>query len=182
VRSALVIPALLLVGCGPTHSAEAPTPQQQTVYVAAESGGQLRMTSSTTARVDTLWSPFDRTWSLMPTVFATLEIPIESFNSETGTIGNSGMKLYRRLGKTPLTRVLDCGATQIGPNADSYEVMLSVLSKVQRARADTSKTTVATTVEATARPIQFRGDPVRCSSKGLLEARVLEVLKVHLAP
>ena len=140
------------------------------------------MTSSTTARIDTLWSGLDRTWKVMPSVFATLEIPIESFNSETGVIGNSGLKLYRRLGKTPLTRVLDCGSTQIGPNADSYEVMLSVLTKIQRSRADTSNTTVATTVEATARPIQFRGDPVRCTSKGLLEARLLEVLKVHLAP
>jgi hypothetical protein len=140
------------------------------------------MTSNTVARVDTLWSGFDRTWKFMPAVFATLEIPIESYNSESGVIGNSGLKLYRRLGKIPLTRALDCGQTQIGPNADSYEVVLSVLTKVQRARGDTSNTTVATTIEAAARPIQFRGDPVRCSSKGLLEARIVEVLKVHLTP
>ncbi|MEX2153842.1 MAG: hypothetical protein WD825_10930 [Gemmatimonadaceae bacterium] len=140
------------------------------------------MTSTSTARVDTLWTQRDRVWEVLPAVYSALEIPIAQVDPDESVIGNPGLKLYRRLAKVPLMRYLDCGTTQIGPNADSYEVMLTVLTKVQRARPDTTTTTVGTIVEAMARPVAYKGEYVRCTSKGALEARLVEVLKVHLAP
>lgn len=182
MRTFAVLSLASLAACAPTQTASTPTPESEQVRIGGGTPSGLRMVSNTTARIDTLWTPFDRVWKALPGVFAVLEIPIEQFNSEGGTIGNSGLKLYRRLGKIPLTRYIDCGTTQIGPNADSYEVLLTVLTKVQRSKADSNNTTVATTVEALARPIQFRGDYMRCSSKGALEARFAEVLKVQLSP
>ncbi|MGH7677271.1 MAG: hypothetical protein ACRENU_02315 [Gemmatimonadaceae bacterium] len=171
-----------LVACtGHTPAPSTGTPVVERVRMGGTQTG-LRLSSTTVARADTVWTPIDRVWKAMPAVFAVLEVPIERFDAESNTIGNSALKLYRRLGKTPLTRYLDCGTTQIGPNADSYEVSLTVLTKLSRPPADTANTTVVTTVEAMARPIQFRGDFVRCSSKGALEARVIEILKVELAP
>ena len=182
MRPLVLLSLVSLAACAPTHTPSTATPESESVRIGGGTPSGLRMTSNTLARVDTLWIALDRVWKVLPGVYATLEIPIEQFNSEAGTIGNSGLKLYRRLGKLPLTRYIDCGTTQIGPNADSYEVMLTVLTKLQRSRADSGITTVATTVEAMARPIQFRGDYVRCSSKGTLEARLMEVLNVQLAP
>lgn len=172
-----------LVGCATSQTPPSTTPETQTVRVSGVTGSTgLRTTSSTMSRVDTLWVSLDRVWKALPGVYGTLDIPIERFDAESNTIGHSSLKLYRRLGKVPLTRYLDCGATQIGPNADSYEVYLSVLTKVQRVQSDSANTAVMTTVEATARPVQFRGDMVRCTSKGALEERVLDVMKVQLAP
>lgn len=182
MRSLALMSLVSLAACAPTPTPSTPAPESERVRIGGGSPSGLRITSNTVARVDTLWTALDRVWKVLPGVYATLEIPIEQFNSEEGTIGNAGLKLYRRLGNFPLTRYLDCGTTQIGPNVDSYEVMLTVLTKVQRSRADSNTTTVATSVEAMARPIQFRGDYVRCSSKGALETRLTEVLKVHLAP
>jgi len=182
MRTLALLSLASLAACAPTQTPSTLTPESERVRIGGGTPSGLRMTSNTAARVDTLWASLDRVWKVLPGVFATLEIPIEQFNSEAGTLGHSGLKLYRRLGKIPLTRYIDCGTTQIGPNADSYEVLLTVLTKVQRSRADSSNTTVATTVEAVARPIQFRGDYMRCSSKGALEARLAEVLNVQLAP
>lgn len=173
---------VLLSACAPLQTPSTPAPESERVRIGGATQSGLRVTSTTTSRIDTLWASLDRVWRVLPAVYATLEIPIERFDSEANEIGNSSLKLYRRLGKFPLTRYIDCGTTQIGPNADSYEVMLTVLTKVQRSRADSANTTVATSVEAMARPIQFRGDYVRCTSKGALESRLLEVLNVHLAP
>lgn len=173
---------VLVSACAPSQTPSTPAPESERVRIGGATSSGLRVTSTTTSRIDTLWTSLDRVWKVLPAVYATLEIPIERFDSESNEIGNSALKLYRRLGKFPLTRYIDCGTTQIGPNADSYEVMLTVLTKVQQSRSDTANTTVATTVEARARPIQFRGDYVRCTSKGALESRLLEVLNVHLAP
>ena len=182
MRTLALLSLASLAACASTHTASTATPESEQVRIGGGTPSGLRMVSNTAARIDTLWTGFDKVWKVLPGVYAILEIPIEQFNSEAGTIGNSGLKLYRRLGKIPLTRYIDCGTTQIGPNADSYEVLLTVLTKIQRSRADSSNTTVATTVEAVARPIQFRGEYSRCSSKGALEARLAEVLKVQLAP
>jgi hypothetical protein len=183
MRSFAVLAFIPLAACAPSQSPGTPQPEDQTVRVRGMTDASgLRMTSNTMAKTDTLWTPFDAVWKALPSVYATLEIPIEQFNAETNTIGNSALKLYRRLGKFPLTRYLDCGQTQIGPNADSYEVMLSVLTTIRKARADSANTVVSTTVSGMARPIQFRGDYVQCSSKGALENRFLEVLKVQLSP
>lgn len=183
MRPIAILLVLLIAACAPAHTPATPIPEEQTVRVAgATDRSGIRMTSNTTSRIDTIWASFDRVWKVLPAVYATIEVPIERFDAEASTIGNSALKLYRRLGKIPLTRYLDCGTTQIGPNVDSYEVMLTVLTKLQRSRTDSSTTTVATTVEGMAKPIQFRGEYVRCTSRGTLEARVAEVLKVHLAP
>jgi hypothetical protein len=183
MRSFVLLVLIPLAACAPSQSPGTPEPEEQTVRVRGMTDGSgLRMTSNTTAKVDTLLTPLDAVWKALPSVYATLEIPIEQFNAENNTIGNSALKVYRRLGKFPLTRYLDCGQTQIGPNADSYEVMLSVLTSIRKARSDSTNTVVATTVSALARPIQFRGDYVQCSSKGALETRFFEVLKVQLSP
>jgi hypothetical protein len=181
MRTIAALASICLAACAPPQAPTTATPETERVRMGGTATG-LRLSSNTVARADTVWTSLDRIWKVLPAVYGVLEVPIEKFDAESNTIGHSSLKLYRRLGKIPLTRYLDCGATQIGPNADSYEVLLTVLTRLTRPRADTSNTAVVTTVEAMARPIQFRGDYVRCTSKGALEARVVEVLKVQLAP
>ena len=172
MRACALLAVSCLVACtGHTPAPSTGTRENEQVRMGGAQTG-LRLSSNTVARADTVWTPIDRVWKAMPAVFAVLEVPIERFDAESNTIGNSSLKLYRRLGKTPLTRYLDCGTTQIGPNADSYEVLLTVLTRLSRPRADTANTTVVTIVEAMARPIQFRGDYIRCSSKGAPSPRL----------
>lgn len=172
--------ALAVLACAPARGPGTPEPQAQHVRIDGRDSG-LRLSSTRSARVDTLWVSVDKVWQTLPLVYGALDIPIERFDAEARVIGNSTLKVYRRLGKAPLTRYLDCGMTQIGPNAESYEIMLNVLTKITPSMSDSTITTVTTTVGATGRSIQFAGGVAQCSSKGTLEAQILEVLKVRLA-
>jgi hypothetical protein len=178
--------ALLLAtaACGSTQSASTmSTPETERTSIPGASLGStggLRLDATPTARLDTLWVPLDRIWKVLPAVYGILDIPIERFNAESNEIGHSSLKLFRKLGQTQLTKLIDCGNTQIGPNAESYEVLLTVITKLTKTKMDTNVTTVSTIVSGRARPVQFNGGYVACKSKGQLEAKIAEVLKVNL--
>ena len=56
-----------------------------------------------------------------------------------------------------------------------------VVSIARNARAVLAVTTITTLVQASARPMTVSGDYSRCSSKGTLEQRIVDVVKARLA-
>ena len=181
----LVVLLAFVAACGSRNTAETSVSPTSTVRVssAPTGGGRtvgMSVGTATMARIDTVWVALDRVWKVMPAVYGVLEIPISELNAEQNIIGNAGMKVFKKLGEVPLTRYLDCGRTQIEQNAETYEVHLEVMTKLSKGPEGT--TTIGTTVEAQAKPIKFAGEYVRCRSKGTLEQRVAEVLKVNLQP
>lgn len=184
MRQYLGVAAVVLAACGGTGAAPpgaTAEPRHVSITRGAATGG-LRTTSSGGAKVDTIWASFDRVWKALPGVYGLLDIPIANFDAEKNLIGNEDLKLYRRLGKVSLTKLIDCGTTQIGPNADSYEVRLSVLTTIQRSKTDTSLTTIATRVDAMAKPVAFAGEYRQCTSKAALEEQLLKTLMIQLHP
>jgi hypothetical protein len=184
MRGFLLLSMIGLGACagGPAGAPPSTSSEPQSVTLNSGLSRAIRTNASGGPRVDTLWASFDRIWKTLPGVFGTLEIPIANFDAERNVIGNQDLKLYRRLGKTPLTRLLDCGTTQVGPNAESYEVRLSVQTTIQRSTADTSHTALTTTVQAMARPMAFAGEYRQCTSKGALEEQLLRTLVIQLQP
>src|SRR5690606_40865365 len=73
-------------------------------------------------------------------IYESLGIPITRVDATSHIIGNEGLKVRRRLGDAPLTRYLDCGSGQGGPNADTYEVHLAVLTEAREAAPDREST------------------------------------------
>lgn len=184
------IPALALVlttaACASstaTQATTASTPETERTSIpgaSVRSSGGLRLDATPVARLDTLWVPLDRIWRVLPAVYGLIDIPIERFNAETNEIGNSSLKLFRKLGDQQLTKLLDCGNTQIGPNVESYEVLLTVITKLTKMKTDSNVTAVSTVVTGRARPLQFQGGYVACKSKGQLEAQIATTLKANL--
>jgi hypothetical protein len=173
-----VLPLLLLGACA-SSAGRAAAPQ--TVHVIGGSGSSMQLTITPTDGPSTsrLEFPMDRVWGALPVVYQTLEIPIEQVDQTTHVIGNPSLKLRRRLGNVLLSRYLNCGSTQGGPNTDTYEVHLSVLT--QAATRGDDGATVTTLVEAAARPVSLSGEYIRCTSKGVLEARISELLRTQLS-
>src|SRR5215467_5760241 len=101
--------------------------------------------------------PVDRVWTVMPAVFDSVSMPVSMFDVRTHTIGNSGVKLRGKLGKVGLGRYIDCGQTQIGPNAETYDVVLT-LTTVLTAGAS-GGTAMTINVEASAKPMAFAQEP-----------------------
>ena len=171
------IPLLIIVSaCASSSSSSLPPPAPQIVVA---DGATLRLTRDDGSNVHTIPFAPDRVWRALPAVFDSLGIPIGTLEPATRTIGNSGFKLHGRLKSVPLSHYIDCGtSTQIGSNADSYDVNLTLLAEVRPAEAGAAK--VTTTIQAMARPANFAQDYSQCSSKGVLETRLIDILKARL--
>ncbi len=119
-------------------------------------------------------APPDSVWLALPRVYELLGIPDAGADPEQMTFGNLGYRARRVEGER-LSKYVDCGmgATAV-PNADQYNVTLSVLTRLTP--GEDGGTMVVTTVEATGKPRAVSGNPVYCQSKGTLEAKVAQLV------
>lgn len=175
------LPLLLLVVL-PACASTAPSAtggRPATTTMGSAEVGRLTIANNSSEASTSLPYSADAVFRILPSVFDSLAIPVNSMDPATRAIGNTAMKVRSRLGKVYLSRYLDCGNTQIGPNADNYDVVLTVMARVATATPTTSTMTVS--VEAQARPATYNQAYSSCSSKGGLEARLAELAKARLA-
>lgn len=176
MRRLIAVTTLLLAACSSGTSVTKARPA--TVPVVGAGTGVFNLVNSTDADVAHIAYAPDAVWRILPAVFDAAAIPLTTIDPANKRIGNEGLKIRSRLGKAPLSRYIDCGNTQIGPNADSYDVILTVVSVVTADGATGSK--LATTVEAQSRPITYNQAYSRCTSKGSLEAHIAELVVARL--
>ena len=166
--------------CASTQAGSAPTPQPQTVTVAGTNstmrvGGVAEATGTAT-----LPYSVEQVWRVLPFVFDSLGIPIASMDPAKRTLGNESFRVRSRLKGQPLSKFIDCGtSTQIGPNADSYDVVLILTASVHAAEAGSA--TVSTTFSAVAKPANFAQDYAPCNSRGQIESRFIDIVRAKLA-
>jgi len=142
--------------------------------------GTITVTNTVTADVSHLAATVDAVWRIMPSIYDSVAVPITTLDPASHSIGNQGFKIRGRLGKSYLSKFIDCGSsTQIGPNADTYEVYLSVVSSVRP--EGTAGATLSTIVDAKARPINFNQGYSNCASTGNLEIKIADLVKARLA-
>jgi len=128
-------------------------------------------TESTTAS-HSIAAPVERVWAVLPQLYQELDVPLSVYDTVGMQIGNAGFK-PRRLGGTRLSRYLDCGrGITATPNADAYEVTLTLLTKV--VEAGDGGTNLQVRVTAFAKPRDVSGNPMRCASRGTLETHMAE--------
>jgi hypothetical protein len=159
-------------------SGNASSRPDETVRIVGTGGGNVTLTSNTYAHVSRVSAPIDRVWLAMPAAFEALSLPITGVDTITHVISNDGLKLRRQLGKTPLSRFIDCGSTQIGENADSYDVHLTI--SVQLKPDEGGITRFETMFEAMAKPVAFSREYSRCTTRGVLETRLVDAVKAQL--
>ncbi len=170
----------LLVGCGGSGAAPRTSARPATQTVGRADVGGVVLTNTVSTEAVSLPHAVDAVWRILPSVFDSVGIKVETVDPAKREIGNVGYRIRNRLGKVSLSRYLDCGNTQIGPNADNYDVVLTVLSVVTPNGA--AAATLTTSVEAQARPATYNQAYSRCSSKGGIEARIAELVKARLTP
>lgn len=116
----------------------------------------------------------DTAWSAYPTVFGELGIPPGIVDQKQHVFGNAGIKMRGSLGHQRLSRYLECGTTAGLPNADTYDVLVRVVSQV--VPADAGHASLRTQVEGSAHSSGDSGSSVRCVSTGALEARIAHMM------
>lgn len=121
-------------------------------------------------------APPDKVFQALSAAYATLKIPVNDVDQAKRMIGNSAYRVSRRIGDVPTMRALDCGGDSGMPNAETYQLTLTIRSRV--VPNDAGGSVVQSTVEGTGRnPTTTASGAVRCSSLGALEKRIGELVK-----
>ena len=121
----------------------------------------------------------DKAWAAYPAVFGELGIEPGIVDAKQHVYGNAGIKMRNSLGRQRLSRYFDCGSTAGMSNADTYDVIVRVVSQV--IPADAGLSSLRTQVEATAHANAVSGATVRCVSTGALEGRIAHMLSELVA-
>ena len=171
---------LAAAGCAGSTSGSAPAPASSIMRVSGPAGSStVSLGGNDPSVVRKLPFSADKVWRALPAVFDSVGIPISMLEPTSRTMGNEAFKVRGRLKGVSLSRYIDCGnSTQIGPNADSYDVVLTMMVEVHSAEAGASS--VRHTFTAVARPANFAQDYSQCSSKSTLEPRFMTLLTAAL--
>lgn len=184
-RPALALLALALSACAGTTAGTSPT--RSTTSVSMPAGGPQGSVGTGSVSVTThadagpsvaeLTVSADAAFQALPQVYQDLGIPMGTQDPAQRLFGNRKVQVSRRLGRQPLSRVVNCGNTAFGaPVADSYRVQLSIVSTV---RPEGSGSRLETRVEASAAQPGVSGAPVACASTGWLEERIATGVRVR---
>lgn len=123
--------------------------------------------------------PVERVWGdVLKTAFDSLGIPVTSVDPATHTMGNSSLRVRRRIGDVSVSKYINCGNTQSANAADGYEIVLAISTRVQPTVDGMSQ--LATSVEAQGRPITLSSEYTRCTSTGALETRLAQLVTAVL--
>jgi len=120
----------------------------------------------------------NRVWSVLPAVFNTLGVPTRTMEPAAYTIGLESGRVARIEGGR-LSLHLECGNGILGPNADHYDVTMTLL--VQLGGHASGGTTIRTTLDAYARPRSSSGEMLHCSSSRTLERRLMQLVQMELS-
>ena len=162
-------------GCGTV--AEGVMPEGGTPVVTrvqGPGGGDVLLTSELSIGTFQLGFPPEQVWIALPNVFEEMGIEITYENPGARATGNNQFRARRILGERN-SRYLDCGyGSTATPYADSYEVTASLVASVRP--GDAGDTVLETLFTASARAREVSGGNISCSSKGILERRMVEML------
>jgi hypothetical protein len=159
-------------GAGPSGELEGAVPQ--TMRVTTPSGVQnVDMVRSIRSELAEVPAAPAAVFRVLPAAFTAVGMEPTAMVAAERRVALVDGRFRRRLGKERLSRYVSCGTGMTGaPNADEYEVRLTVNSRVAPAAGDTARSALATLVTAYARPATGSTDPITCSSTGALESQL----------
>ena len=188
----LVRPLMLLALVGCASSAGSPAARRsddmggsavQTTILqnAAGNARGMNMLSTTEVNSTLVSASPDQAFQALSAAYAQLQIPVTDLNQGARTLGNSAFRVRRRVGDVQTVRALDCGGDSGMPNAETYQLTLTIQSRVTA--SDAGGSVIQTTLDGTGRnPTTAASSDVRCSSRGVLEKRIADLVKATLAP
>jgi hypothetical protein len=121
----------------------------------------------------------DAAWTALNVVYSDLKIPITTLVDAQHLVGNESFKVRRRVGEIPMQRILDCGNAQGIPNAETYDILMTISSYLTP--NPKGGLNLITRIDATGRSPNFaRENAVACHSSGTLEKDIAERVRKKL--
>jgi hypothetical protein len=178
----LALPALL--ACASAGTA-APETSATTVYntnLASIAGGNTAMTSLRTVDAVATTLPVPRAEAITAVRLAYEELGFGAplVDPAAGEVGNPDFRGRRRLKAIQFRLALDCGGPTDRPNAEVYDLRMSVITRV-RAAASGGGSTIATVVDANAQnPTNPGTNALPCTSHGEIEQAIAKAAEAKL--
>lgn len=182
LRPLHLVLVLAVAGCGtsragmPSSTSAASTTTVSSIVAGGPPDLDIRTIEELSVSSDRIEGAVERAWSVLPSVYRELGIPIGSMDDETRVLGNEGFRVQGKLGDTRLSSFLRCGRSMTGDHADAYDVAMAVLTQVVE---DEDGTVVSTHVNASATPASVSGHAVRCGTTGRLEERIAQRVELR---
>jgi hypothetical protein len=170
-RVAAATATAALVACAP-----AVTPTQRTESTYIPGAGVMSVTGENGTIAVTIGAPLQTVWRVLPTAFDSVGVSLTLIDPKKHLMANEGFKVRQKLRDERLSTYFECGTTQVGPNADSYELYVTVSSYLEPSPGDSSRTRMTVAVTGAGKPLQFSQDYSRCTSKTMLERKMLDVV------
>jgi hypothetical protein len=165
-------------------AAVSPTARTESTYVpggGAGGGAALLAVNGDDGSISAVMgAPMQAVWRILPTAFDSVGAPLTLIDPKKHVMANEGFKIRQKMGTERLSTYFECGTTQVGPNADSYELYMTIYANLAPLKGDTTRTRMTVSVTASAKPLQFAQDYSRCTSKTSLERKMLDVVATAL--
>jgi len=175
------LPALALAACasGGASGSAAPVETTRTVITSASpTTSDIELVKDTRLAVHRTTASPDKVWATLPAALADLGLSGGPQTGQTRTYLASVSSIRRQLNKVPLSRYLECGTTPSGASgADTHLIRLQVTSIVE---PEGQGSRVRTQLLARATSIEGSAGIIDCSTTGVLEARLGELLEARL--
>jgi hypothetical protein len=171
--------------CACASSAGSPSPDVSTVPVTdritTSTGGAITIGGTATAvgiPGEVAAAP-DAVFQALSAVYADLAIPATEVTPKDRAIGNLSFKARRRIGGVPMQRYFDCGGSGGQPNAETFNLVITINSYVTAGRDGGS--VVTTRIQAVGSdPAHGDSNQLRCTSEGELELRIAQMSRERL--
>jgi hypothetical protein len=184
------IPLSLLLACALSRAAGGQTTSApevaRSVDLTTKDGrllvaGVLIHQSTDVFRGEDVDGPAAKLWTALPAVYDQLGLPVNGVDTEKRAVAAVNFRARVQLAKVRLSQYVDCGAAStFGRAADSYTITFNIATQV--VPITDTRATVATLVQAFGRPSSNAGDPIHCTSTGMLEAKIAQLAAAHVAP
>lgn len=182
---ALLLAVLTAAGCASGSSSGAPATPNVTITPVT----QRIVTPGRTLNINTvdvssgysqiIIGPMEAAWTALNVVYSELKIPITTLVDAQHLVGNQSFKVRRRVGDIVMQQILDCGSTQGIPNAETYDILMTISSYL--APNPKGGLNLITRIDATGRSPNFaRENAIACHSSGTLEKDIAERVRKKL--
>lgn len=181
MRPLPLLALFLLAGCA-SQGGLAGTPRVQPTTTTIETSEGNTYTVSQIVERSIASDPIevapDVAWRALPEVYRELGVPVTLVDARNRMLGTTENRLSR-IGAQRPSRYLDCGSGLAGQYANVYHVFVTLVTQLEPAEG--GGTTVHTQLEAAARDPGHSNNPIRCTTRGVLEKEIAEALRARVA-
>lgn len=181
-RSLLMLPVLALfsLACASGNPESPRVGERETdLNIQLQRGGEnlsLRTIAHVDVVHDTLSGSAGDLFSLLPTLYNDLEIPISTVNAEAKTLGALEVRARSDFAGQRVSRWLDCGSSITGDIADQREVYITALTQIEPLE-EARGSGISVHVKGYAVQAARAGNRTGCRTRGRLERLVITRLR-----